>query len=179
MRTETYTRNIYTLEEVKDKAIKVNWYINVDYDWWDYIYDDAAEIGLNINGFDVYLTNYCTGELLASCREVADRIMIHHGETCDTYKLAKAFLAEAEPLIIWLYRVEESRFDIYHRGGVADTYSEKEYKLAKLEREFKRDLLMEYAVILKKDYEYLTSSEAIEATLRANEYEFNEDGTIA
>ena len=179
MRTETYTRNIYTLDEVKDKAIEVNWNINVEHDWFKWVCEDAVEIGLDINEFDIDRNNHCTGELLASCREVADRIMIHHGETCDTYKLAKEFLAEAEPLINWLQKVEASRFDIYHRGGVADTYSEKEYKLAKLEREFKRDLLMEYAVILKKDYEYLTSSEAIEATLRANEYEFNEDGTIA
>ena len=179
MRTETYTRNIYTLDEVKDKAIEVNWNINVEYDWFKWVCFDAAEIGLYLNEFDVDRDNHCSGELLASCREVADRIMIHHGETCDTYKLAKEFLAEAEPLIIWLHRVEESRYDIYHRGGVADTYRKKETALAKLERKFKRDLLMEYAVILKKDYEYLTSPEAIEATLRTNAYEFNEDGTIA
>lgn len=179
MRTETYTRNIYTLDEVKDKAIEVNWDINVDYDWWQWVCEDAAEIGLDINEFDIDRNNHCTGELLASCREVADRIIANHGSLCDTYRLAKNFLAEAEPLIIWLHRVEESRYDIYHRGGVADTYCEKEDKLAKLERKFKRDLLMEYAVIIKKDYEYLTRPEAIEATLRTNEYEFNEDGTIA
>lgn len=179
MRTETYTRNIYTLDEVKDKAIEVNWDINVEYDWFKWVCEDAAEIGLYINEFDIDRNNHCTGELLASCREVADRIMIHHGETCDTYKLAKEFLAEAEPLINWLQKVEASRFDLCRREGVAATYHKKETALAELEREFRRDLLTAYAVILKKDYECMISPEAIEATLRTNEYEFNEDGTIA
>jgi len=179
MRTETYTRNIYTLDEVKDKAIEVNWDINVNFEWWDGVYFDAAGIGLYLNEFDVDRDNHCTGELLASCQEVADRIMIHHGETCDTYKLAKEFLAEAEPLINWSQKVEASRFDLCRREGVAATYHKKETALAELERKFKRDLLMEYAVILKKDYEYLTSPEAIEATLRTNAYAFNEDGTLA
>ena len=179
MRTETYTRNIYTLDEVKDKAIEVNWNINVEHDWFKWVYEDAVEIGLDINEFDIARNNHCTGELLASCREIADRIMIHHGETCDTYKLAKEFLAEAEPLINWLQKVEASRFDIYHRVGVANTYREKENNLDELEYEFRRYLLTMYATILQKEYEYLTSSEAIEETLRINGYEFNEDGTIA
>ena len=179
MRTETYTRNIYTLDEVKDKAIDVNWDINVDFYWWDYIHDDAAEIGLCINGFYTDRVKPVIGKLLASCREVADRIIIHHGETCDTYKLAKDFLVEAEPLIVWLNRVDESRYDLFSKRCVAETYRKKENNLEELESEFKRGLLTEYAAILQKEYEYRTSSEAIEETLRINEYEFNEDGTIA
>lgn len=181
MRTETYTytKNIYTLDEVKEKAIDANWDINVDYEWWQCVYEDAADIGLYLNGFDVGRNRHCTGELLASGKETADRIIANHGETCDTYKLAKDFLAEAEPLIIWLQRVDESQYDLFSKRCVANTYHEKENNLEELEYEFKRDLLTEYAAILQEDYYYRISTKAIEETLRANGYEFNENGTIA
>lgn len=45
--------------------------------------------------------------------------------------------------------------------------------------QFEKDLLEEYLSILRDDYEYLTSEEAIIETIHANEYEFYEDGRLA
>lgn len=177
MRTETYTKNIYTLNEVKEEAIQANWDINVDYDWWEFVYADAEEIGLKITEFDLDRNNYCKGDI-PSPITTAKSIIKNHGKECDTYKLAKSFLAEVEPLIAWVDKVDDSRFDLYNRGGVSSTYHDKQDQIEDLELEFKRDLLNEYASILQKEYDYLTSKEAIEETLRCNGYEFNEDGTI-
>ena len=44
MKTRTRIETVYTLEEVKEKAIEKNWDINVDYVWWDCTYDDAKTI---------------------------------------------------------------------------------------------------------------------------------------
>ena len=48
-----------------------------------------------------------------------------------------------------------------------------------LSDEFLKALLEEYRIILTNEFEWLTSDEAIIDTLRANEYEFNEDGSRA
>jgi hypothetical protein len=47
------------------------------------------------------------------------------------------------------------------------------------EAEFVRELEQEYLSHLQDDYDYLTSDEAIIETINANEYEFNEDGSLA
>ena len=55
MRVETTTRNIYTWDELnekqQEKAIEKLWDLNVDYDWWDGVYEDASSVGLTISGF--------------------------------------------------------------------------------------------------------------------------------
>ena len=179
MRTETYTRNIYTLDEVCDAAIEKNWDINVDLDWWNHIYDDAEMIGLKLDGFDLDRGLHCVGKFTEDACCTANMIISGHGENCDTYKLAEAFLAEQTPLKNWLKRVEDSNFDLLMNAGVYAEYRRKESLVGDLESEFLEDLLGAYAWALQHEYEYLTSEEAIEETLRANEYEFYADGSIA
>ena len=56
MRTETITRNIYTLDELATGAKQTarEWFLKgaFDYEWWDQIYEDAkttaALLGINI-----------------------------------------------------------------------------------------------------------------------------------
>lgn len=45
--------------------------------------------------------------------------------------------------------------------------------------EFTKLLLEEYLAILRQEYDYLTSEEAIIDTIEANEYEFTKDGELA
>ena len=45
-------------EEAKEKAIEKLWNINVDYEWWDCVYDDAENIGLKIKEFDLDRGSY-------------------------------------------------------------------------------------------------------------------------
>jgi len=45
--------------------------------------------------------------------------------------------------------------------------------------EYTYALREEYLSMLRKEYEYLTSTECVDETIRANEYEFLVDGTRA
>ena len=179
MRTETYTKNIYTLDEVLNKAIEKNWDINVDYGWWDCsIYTDAEYIGLKITGFDLDRNRCSKGKFTQNPEYVAADIIKNHGNQCDTHKLAVNFLAEYLKLQTWIDRCDNSKFDLFTKTGVYSTYNDKQYELDDLKDQFLKDLLEEYTCILQKEYEYLTSAEAIEETLRCNEYDYDEDGNI-
>ena len=41
-------------DKVKDKVIENFSDINTDYDWYEFIYEDAGQIDLEITGFDLY-----------------------------------------------------------------------------------------------------------------------------
>ena len=178
MRTVTKEIQVYTLEEVRDKAIEKNSYINVDYDWWDSVYYDAAEVGIKITGFDLGRSWDITGKFTEYAETVARLILENHGEQCRTARIAQAFLDASTKLQAWLDKVDGSRFELMNRNAVYDAYRNKEDELEELKEDLLKDILQEYLSILNREYEYLTSEEAIYETLKANDYEFNEDGTI-
>jgi len=159
MRTETTTRNIYTWDESsaeqQEKALDKLYDINVDYDWWESTYDDATTIGLKITGFNIDRGNSIDGNLLALPEDVITAILDNHGDQCDTYKLAQEYrdkVGENEDGD----RIDEDEDDNF-------LYALKE----------------EYLSILRKEYDYLTSREAIVETIEANQYEFDENGNLA
>ena len=53
-----------------------------------------------------------------------------------------------------------------------------EHGLQALEAEFLKSILEDYSIILQKEYEYLTSREAVEETIEANDYHFTENGNL-
>ena len=57
MRTYTTEHTVYKFDELdestKQAAIEKLWDINVDYEWWEFTYEDAANIGLKITEFDL------------------------------------------------------------------------------------------------------------------------------
>lgn len=164
MRTVTIQKTYYKFEELseeaQEKAIEKLWDLNVNCEWWDCIYDDAARIGLKITGFDLDRGGYCYGKLTTSAKDCTEKIIKDHGETCDTYILAQQFLAD----LAALGDEENDDFDLAAKED--------------LEIEFERALKEEYLSILRKEYEYLTSEEAIKETIAANEYEFDEEGNL-
>lgn len=169
IKTKVYKFDELSLEAQK-KAVEKHWEINVNYEWWEFVYEDAERIGLKITAFDIDRGSYCKGEVLSSCRECAELIKQEHGEQCETYKTAVKFLAD------WDNEVAK------HSDGLdTDRVAEdKEYEFDKiadeLEDDFLKSLLEDYRIILQKEYEYLTSEESIIESIRANEMEFLEDG---
>jgi hypothetical protein len=156
--------------EAKNKAIQQFSDINVDYEWWNFTYEDADNIGLKIKGFDIDRGSYCKGEFVDSAYYVANKIKENHGETCETYKTAIAFIAEWDALV-----------SKYSDGVTTDKVAEdNEYdfdnEAEDLESEFLKSICEDYRIILSKEYDYLTSEEAIIETIRSNEYEFTKDG---
>jgi hypothetical protein len=168
----TIEKTIYTFDELsdsaKEKAISNLSDINTDYDWWEGTYEDAKRIGLKITSFELDRQRNAEGEFLLSANEVAQNIFNEHGEMCETYKTAEAFMKKWQPI-----------FDSY-----LDEYSENyecyasETALADLEDEFLKSLLEDYSMMLQSESEYLQSDESIIETILSNGYEFDENGNM-
>lgn len=144
--------------------------INVDHEWWEYLYDDAKTAGIKITSFDLGNSKRITGEYLRDGEYTALAIIKNHGINCDTYKAASRYLtARAEIL---------SRLQEDESGEESNGY-EIDGEISDLDSDFLREILEEYFSILDQAYEHLTSDEAIRETIEANEYEFTEDGGMA
>lgn len=171
---KTIEINLYKFDELSDEAkqtaIEKNYDLNVagGFDWWENTYEDAKNIGLKITGFDIDRGSYCSGEFNLSANEVAANIFRDHGEVCETYKTAQGFMDEWQPVF-------NSYMDENHENYES---SDSEDELMELENDFLKSILEDYRIILSNEYDYLTGEDAIKESLIANEYDFNEDGTI-
>ena len=147
--------------EAQDKAIARLWDLNVDHEWWDSTYEDAARVGIKITHFDLGRRHEIGILLTDSLETVCMSILAEHGKKCDTYQTAKDFLSAWDAL------------------PVDDDGEQDRYALEDLESEFCRAIGEDYLSILSKEHGYLTSREVIVETIEANEYEFTEDGRLA
>lgn len=169
---ETVEIKVYSFgelsEDAKQNAIENLSDNNVDYSWWKYIYEDANNIGLEIDEFDLCRSKYCKGQLLYSASEVAANIFKEHGEDTSTYTTALNFMNDWKPI-----------FDDY-MNEESEGYESRdnENKMIDLESDFLDSLLKDYANMLQDEYEWLISTEAIVETIEANEYYFTEDGKL-
>jgi len=154
--------------DIQQKALERLSYISVDFDWWDYVDEDAANIGLKITEFDIDRRSI-DGHFTLSAEEVAANIISQHGEIYETHKTARAFLDSHDP-IYGDYMDEASKN--YESPAL-------EQKLIALESEFLESLLGDYLKMLQDEYDYRTSREAIIDTIDAHEYEFDINGEIA
>jgi hypothetical protein len=194
MRTITNTFTVYTFdelpEEAKQLAIQNYWDINVDYEWWDFTYEDVATIGLKIEGFDVAGNKYVEGKLTEYAIEVARNILKDHGPMTETYKLAEQYLQDRKEVIA-LERIADAQLfaddlckagkdDFQWNGLIYQNYvlDDEDIDTEDIDQEFERALKEEYASILQNEYEFLTSEEQIIETMTANEYDFTIDGKI-
>lgn len=163
---------VYTFDELSDdakqKAINSLNGINVDHNWWEFIYGDAEEIGLKITSFDLDRNRHADGHFTLSAAEVMANIFANYGEDCRAHKTAKAFEEDWQPL-----------FNEYMDES-SDKYedSETECDLNDLEFDFLKSLLEDYSIILKNGYEYLQSDESVIESIVANQYEFTEKGEL-
>ncbi len=155
-------------EQAKQKAVETMQDINVDYDWWQSTYEDAANIGLKITSFDLDRNRHAKGEFTLSANEVAQNIFNNHGEDCDTYKTAQTFMETWQPVFN----------DYMDENSVNYESPESEQLLQNFEEDFLNDLLEDYSIMLQNECEYQQSEAAIIETIEANEYEFKADGTI-
>lgn len=169
---KTVTIEIFTFDELseaaKQKAIQKHSDINVCDEWYDGICDDAKNIGLKITSFDLDRNRYAKGEFLLSAAEVAQNILSNHGEMCETYKTAQNFLNEWQPIFNEYMDEQSEKYES----------REAEDEMQDIEQDFLNSLLEDYSIILQNESDYLQSDEAIIETLIANDYEYEEDGTL-
>ena len=139
--------------------------INVDHGWWYSIYEDAETIGVKITSFDIDRGSYCNMEFIDSAIAIAENILKEHGENCQTFKTAVKYLDEYEKLL-----TEQEQF--------GEDSEQLEEEIEELGIEFKQSIEEDYRILLSKEYEYLTSEEAVKETIKANDYEFLSTGKM-
>lgn len=171
----TIQTTVYTFAELseqgKDNAVQNLWDINLRHDWWDSMYEDAKNIGVEIGSFDLERGAKCKVEVY-DYLETANKILKEHGDTCDTHKNAVEFIKERTELV--------SRYSDGVNKEIVTEENEYDFdtELDELETEYKKSLEEDYLIMLRNEYEYLSSREAIIETIEANEYEFTEDGKL-
>jgi len=166
----TKTVTAYTFDELseqtKDKARE--WMRNngaaLD-EWWESTYEDAAQAGIKIEGFDLGRAQSIDGKV-GQPETTAHYITKNHGEHCETYKTSAAYLKERDAVITAAPKDED---------GEEDTDA-LDAKLDELDEEFTRLILEDYLIILDKEQDYRMSDEAIDEDIQANDYLFTEDG---
>lgn len=156
-------------EEAKQNAISNLYNINIDYNWWEFIYEDAKNIGLKITSFNLDRNRHAKGEFILNAPEVAQNILSNHGKECETYKTAESFLEVWQPIFNAYMDEESEKYES----------SESEDEMQELEDDFFNSLLEDYSIILQNACDYLQSDESIIDTIEANDYEFTEDGEMA
>ena len=160
--TQTIYRYTELSEKAKEKALEWAYEGAFDHPWWeDIIYEDAARIGLKITGFDLDRNRHATGDYLTGSKECAEAIVGEHGESCETYKTAQAFLTKLSIL--------EAKSESYDD----EDYDEEREDLGD---EFLKSILKEYSTMLQTEADYRGSREALEETISCNDWEFTEDG---
>jgi hypothetical protein len=177
MRTETTTRTLYTFDELsdeaKEKALDSLRYSYYSDDWHECTTDDAETIGLKITGFGLDRDRHAEGKFIEDASHCANKIISEHGETCETYKTAKAFLSD------WAELVAK-----YSDGvNLEQVHEDKEYdfdqEADELQEEFLKSILEDYSIMLQKESEYLYSDEAVKEFIEAHDCEFTEEGKKA
>ena len=188
MRTETTTRTLYTFAELSDDAqqhaIEKLWNLNVDHDWWDYIYETietAAHclgIDCTVKGFDLdrrqsidlrgtyayrkgwraALAQEFGGDLLATLAKIGEEL-----QAAQRRAFYRASI-DLSPVHHGTAYTVYSEFGAYVTDDLTDALRSFEHWAWRL---------------LRREYEYLTSDDAIKETIEANEYEFDQDGNLA
>ena len=174
MREDIVTTTVYTFDELSDSAkqtaISGLCTCNVDYDWWDSTYEDARTIALKITSFDLDRHRQCDGEWQEDAEATARAILENHGESCETWKDAKVFLAELSGCKAIFEAKDDYDYE-YEEFNESDEHKE-------LCNEFLKTICEDYSIILQNESEYLQSEEAIIETIQANEWEFTVDGVM-
>jgi hypothetical protein len=170
MRTEEI--KIYTFDELSDEAKEKarEWYRRgaLDYEWWDYVYENAARCGIKITGFDIDRGDI-SGERKGTFLDTAHAIIKEHGETCETHKTAQAFIAEVTPL-------EKELEDAEGKDEAMAKLRQLGDKISRLEDDFFHEILECYLIMLRNEANYLLSDEQVDESILSNGYEFTEDG---
>lgn len=159
-------------DEAKQKAIEKLSDINVKYDWWNTTYEDAENVGLKITAFDIDRASYVHGEFIFPAIAVSAKIIQEHGKDCATHKTALKFSADYDVLVA-KYSDGIDKTKVTYENE--DTFNQES---GALENDFLNSLCEDYLKILRDDYEYQTSEEAIIEMIIANKYDFTEDGKL-
>ena len=178
------TRKLYKFNELSEKAqesiLQRLWSINVNYEWWEHTYEDAATIGLRIDEFDLGNKRSIKGELTKNLLDCCSLIRKHHGKECDTFKTARWYLRQyGQALGEWRKELLVRDPEYYSDYTPIDWINafEREDEAQELMEQFKLELLQDYYSMLNREYECQTSKGQVKQSVVAMEGLYTEDGT--
>ena len=177
------TVKAYKFDELSDDAKKraLNAFrdINVEYDWWTYgAYDTICTagrlLGLDIDriNFDAYL--YCIFNAnYEYVRGAAKAIQAEFPRATDLHDVARKLQAL------------QKRHFYSLSCAVTEGRTTNRYSCFRFGEDYECDLgdiIDDFArwarILLRDEYKYLTSDEAVQEAIEANEYEFTEEGKL-
>lgn len=164
-------------ESVQEKVIANMSDINVDYDWWESVYEDAANIGIKITESDCY-RNTIKGDLTLSITESTRAVLDNHGENTDTYKLAVRYTQLVNDAFkVWMAEQDTEGCEHWKEEAWMSefVYSDEAEDLT---NDYRKEMLEEYLSIYSLEYDYQTSEQQIINTILANDYLFRENGSL-
>jgi hypothetical protein len=170
---KTKTIQIYEFNELsepaQESALNEVRQGNYGYDWFEYVYENAEAIGLHLTGFGLDRDRHATGNFKDSAECCAHFIVDNHGETCETYKTATAYLADRFNTI--------EKAPLNEEGELESEYN-LDCDLNDLDAEFLRSILEDYSMQLQRESEYRDSKEYLLEMIDCNGYTFTEYGKI-
>lgn len=185
MKTETVTYTLFKFDELsdeaKEKAIQKFYDINVSYEWWDGCYEGFREqlkdLGLECDKIYFDLDRNSHIELTNLCFTNVSKFIEQGIET----GVKKSIIETAD---LYISHVQGCR----HIKNVVESYSHTRTKHQRLNKRIEslvdrcndklNRLLNDFLSALQRESDYLTSEEAIIDTIKANEYDFLEDGSL-
>ena len=143
-------------EQTKEKAIRNNYDIAIQDDWYHFTKDDLKEVGIELRSFDIDRGSYAEIHI-DYFFETCEKIIKSHGGNCETYKIAERYIKE----------YNEIHCHIHDDDAIEN-----------LDEEYQKEFSEEVLSMLRQEYEHMTSDEYINDMFEANEYEFTAEGKI-
>lgn len=195
------TITVYAFDELEDDAKEKarDWYRSgaLDYEWWDAVYEDAKQcaaiLGIEIDkiyfsGFSSQGDGACFEGSYAYAKGSAKEIRKHAPQDIDLASIADRLQDLQRG---WFYglsaSVRQSGHYMHEMCTQITVYDDQETNrstraIDDAEQDVK-DLLREYMQWiysrLMAEHDWLMSDEQVDESITCNEYEFNEDGSIA
>lgn len=197
----TIEKTVYTFDELSDAAKEKarEWYRDgaLDYDWWEFVYEDADHVA-KILGIDLddkgkntrrpaiwFSGFYCQGSgsafdgVYSYAKQAPKKLREYAPQDTELHKIADQLQSLQRRYFyrlcakITAHRDTSITVEAYNsENRYADIPDEQE--LIDLLNDFNSWIFNQ----LEKEYEYLTSDESVDEAIMANEYEFDEEGSI-
>ena len=183
-------------DEAKDKAIENYRQDGFDYEWWDFIFEDAKRMGalMGITVDNIYFSGFSSqgdGACFEGSYEyVKGSVKAIRDETGDSDKdltaIAKGLQAEQRRNFYGLSASVKQRGHYNHEFcteiDVQDNRDNAPWQISDEVEEAIKDLLRDFMRwiyrSLSREWDYMNSDEQITEMIEANEYEFLENGRM-
>jgi hypothetical protein len=177
-------------DTAKQKAINNCREWQTTHQWWEFVYDDAKEIG-KIMGIDIkriYFSGFwsqgdgaCFEGHYEYAKGAPKNVQQYAPMDAELHAIAQALQNIQRANFYQLRAGVKHRGHYYHENCTdidRNDYKEPTQDAEELITECLRDFMRWVYSKLQKEYEWLTSDESVAEMIEANEYEFDENGNI-